>query len=559
MAGMGRLKGYLKNHLTIFLLAIWQGFSLFLIAIGYWPQWLIYFNLGIILAYILLARPFEGLLLSVVSIPFYTVLPFVRLNNLTTWRLVFIWLFVVWLAKSYFSYRKGEREKIVEFLGWDKYLGLFILMAVVLLPFSRYVVQSAKQMIFFLNIYLLYLVLVNIVKTKQQVISLVKFTALSLGLVVLIGYVQLIATLFTNMDIFWVYWADFISSLYYGQALASVLLYSNSWFSYTGGGRDLRMFSILPDSHSFALLAVFCIAYLLVLTYSFTKKSKEEDKNGHHRPLSWRQKEVNFVDDQNKILGIKINYSLWSAIRFAGLAVILSGTRAVWAGMFAPLLATIYLIRKKLVRLMAEKYFWACVLVLLFFALAPLFNQGLNLIRVNRFKENFIDRAKTIYDIEESSNAIRLQVWKSGLKFAASHPLGVGLGNYIVSLDSAARDLSYADVGNRVDERFNLPQKYVTAHNLYLNILIELGILGLIAFLLFWWKYYRKVWDFLKLYRLQNNLLTFFVIATALTFLWLLAASMFDVTFFNDRVLMYFFISLGLSGVIMRDYEQLKQ
>jgi len=46
-----------------------------------------------------------------------------------------------------------------------------------------------------------------------------------------------------------------------------------------------------------------------------------------------------------------------------------------------------------------------------------------------------------------------------------------------------------------------------------------------------------------------------FMVSIALTMLWFLVYGIFDVTLFNDKVLMYFFISLGLTGIIARRYE----
>jgi uncharacterized protein (DUF697 family) len=238
---------------------LWQFFSILILALSYWPDWIIYLNLGLLFVYIAFAESFNGLLACIVSIPFYTTLPDSGFDTLAIWRIVFAWLFAVWMVKE-----NKFRIKDIKFLPWDRYLGLFALVALLLLPFSRFPVQSVKQAAFLINLYLLYLVLVNAVKAKAQVIDAIKYTALSLAAIVLLGFAQLVMTFAGSLDTFWVFWASFVSKIYYGQGLADVLMYSNSWFSYNGS-MQLRMFSILPDSHAFALVSAFCLAYLLSL------------------------------------------------------------------------------------------------------------------------------------------------------------------------------------------------------------------------------------------------------------------------------------------------------
>jgi len=38
--------------------------------------------------------------------------------------------------------------------------------------------------------------------------------------------------------------------------------------------------------------------------------------------------------------------------------------------------------------------------------------------------------------------------------------------------------------------------------------------------------------------------------------LWVLAASIFDITLLNDKVLMFFLINIGLAGLIVKRYQE---
>jgi O-antigen ligase len=536
----------------IFLFVLWQLIATYLIISGIFSPAVIWVNLGISILFILLADPYESALLLILSIPFYVVLPNSRFDTFATWRVLFAVLFLNWFVRLSIKRQKTNIVSLITFMPWDRYLGVFMLVAIILLPFSRFPVQSAKQIIFFANIYLLYVVLINTIKTKKQVIEVITCATISAALIVFIGYAQLALTFFTTFEYFWKAWAILVSKLYYGAGLAGVLLYSNSWFAYTGG-ESLRMFSIMPDSHSFAIVSIFAMSFLLMLTYKITGKKKEDVKKE-----GMLETELKFIQHKDRVFGLKTNYWIWSAVRFAGLAIILSGTRAAWVGLLAPLIAVLWFMYKKYAVKMSKKVFWSLFLVLVFFALSPFINQALNIVRVDKFQENFIDRAKSIYDVNEESNLGRLRMWERSALFAVKHPLGVGLGNFLVSLTTnSEQNQDYANIANQHNSNFNLPQKYVTAHNLYLQIFVELGILGLAAFILFWWKYFSYVWQFIKSHLRDDNILSFYVLDIAMAFGWILAAAFFDVTFFNDKVLMYFFISLAISGIILNKYHDL--
>ncbi len=247
---------------------------------------------------------------------------------------------------------------------------------------------------------------------------------------------------------------------------------------------------------------------------------------------------------------------LWSGIRFASLGLILSGTRAVWVGMLAPFVAIIWAYGKGFQRHLAKKFIWPFIIIFVLFAASPLINLGFNYLRINAFKEEFLSRAQSIYDLQESSNIGRLKIWKESLAFAAKHPFGVGFGNFITSLDNSGQEKTYQDLAGEVNERYNLPQRYVSAHNLYLQVLVETGIVGFLLFCGFWLVMIRAFWRFLMHYKNVEDFLVYFVAQALLMVLWVLGAAFFDITLFNDKVLMFFFLNIGLAGLIVKRYHE---
>lgn len=539
-----------NSNKFIWSLLLWQLVSVGLMAVGVWPQEVAWLNFALVTVGMIFLKPIDALVLFVVSVPFFVVLPNQFGDSLSMWRPLVIILFSVVLLKevvkqkinffSLSSLNKFIISNIKKLAAWDVLGFLFVALSLASLIFAKYSFEGLKQIIFLVNAYILYSVILIVVTKRSELIRLLKFSTISLSIIVVFGYLQLFITLFTPQYYFWQYWAIMVSKVYYGLGLSNVLGYSNSWFSYTGSIPSLRMFSIMPDSHSFGMMAVMLIGLLFTLTFLYKQEKS-----------SWRKPKELFKNPQNY---------LWSAIRFSGLAVIFSGTRGLWVGMLPAFGLNIILFFYKNSKQLAKKAMLTFIFVLLFFVLSPVINYGLNVVRINSLSEDFIDRAASIYDLSEESNAGRLIIWKDSLNFALSHPLGVGYGNFLVSLvDNIPENTSFEELAEIKNLRYNLPQKFVTAHSLYLNILVELGILGLVVFLAFFGVYYKKVWEFFKANSFEPNMLSAFVFMFALIYIWFLAYGIFDVTLFNDKVLIYGFVSLAISGFIMKNYEKLKQ
>lgn len=510
---------------------LFEGITAYLVGVGVWPQMAVWFSLGALSLFLLLASPLEALKLTIASIPFYLVLPNPYFDSFSAWRIAFLLLFIVWAVKQlWINYKEGDtikffREVIKNLFAWDKFLLLFLGVSVLSILLARFPLHSVRQIIFLINAGLLYVVIVNVVKNKAQLWQVVRAGAFSLGLVVVLGYVQFISTLFTEQYYFWQYWALLVSKAYYGLGLANVLTYSNSWFSYTGGQPTLRMFSIMPDSHSFGVLCFFLLSFLL----AFLPNSNSRKKT----------------------------FLLWTAIVLTAWALILSGTRGAWVGMLVPLGMASFMYWKNIARIHAKRFLLSGLIVLVLFISSPVLVSGLNLVRSGLGGGNYLDRVSSIYDLEEQSNAGRLVIWKDSLVYSMTHPLGVGYGNFIVSLvHEISPEDKFEELGDKKNLRYNLPQKFITAHSLYLNILVELGVIGITVFALLWWNFALKSWNFLKKFGSGDNDLVAFAATGSLSLLWLLAYGAFDLTLFNDKVLALAFVILALTGLIFRNYER---
>src|SRR5579864_4386894 len=95
-----KIKELPRLRLLIVVFTIWQYFCVAGIAILNWPNYLIWLNLGLLLAFIILCPVYESLLLLILSIPFSVALPDARLDFLPMWRILYIVLFAVWFVRD---------------------------------------------------------------------------------------------------------------------------------------------------------------------------------------------------------------------------------------------------------------------------------------------------------------------------------------------------------------------------------------------------------------------------------------------------------------------------
>lgn len=538
-----------KINQLIIALTLWQFLSVGLMAVGTWPPQIALLNTLFLTLFILLAKPFHSTLLLIISIPFFVVMPNPVVPNLPMWRFLFVLLFAVWFIqllinqrewlKKMFSFKQKQQHddhsslapnKREIFIGavkrlnsrlmpWDKIILLFFILATVSLLIARFPMHGLKQIVFLLNVYLFYIVIVSVTTDREKLNQIIRYTIYSLGIMVGLGFVQYLATIFAAPYYFWQYWALMVSGLYYGNPLASVLAYSNSWFSASASGSSLRMFGILPDTHAFGVMCIFLLAYLVP-------------------SLQWPKEK-------------KPRWYIVVLVVLAGFGVMASGTRGVWLAMLAPLAlsALVYKIgwMKPFFKIMLAVY----AVIILLFVFSPVISKTLNYIRTVRTHDDFLNRAGSIYDLTEDSNAGRIEIWQNSVKFAALHPFGVGYGNFLVSIvNNIPSNASYEEIAATKNLRYNLPEAFITAHSLYLQLLVELGFAGFLAFLLLWWEYFESLWLFLKSNMVGSHKFVDLSLSLALAFIWLLAYGVFDVTILNDRVLQYLLISLAISGLI---------
>lgn len=190
------------------------------------------------------------------------------------------------------------------------------------------------------------------------------------------------------------------------------------------------------------------------------------------------------------------------------LADLLTFSRGGYVGLATGLLFFLAIILRNK-KINPKKIFISFVLILVLFVFLALTPVG------NRFLTSF--------NAKEGSNQGRLEMWKEAAGIIENNPLGVGLGNYALEIKATAdyREPFYA-------------------HNLYLDIAAETGIvnaiiwIGLIVF---------SVRSFLK--KLKNNILWLGGVVSLIIFS---AHSLFETALFSVQALPFLLIVIALSA-----------
>lgn len=561
---------------TIFLFEI---IIVFAMIVGIAPQEFSYLILLLLSVSFLRLNILDSLKLFILSIPFFVALPANALSDsMSVWRVLVVILFLKagwekmsWLYNSNLAGSKLYLEpqctnskllvqnKIVckcikvrnitanqhdsNYRKLFILTALFFIIAALSLFFAQNTGAGVKKILFLANIFLLFPVVIYAIKKENDLVEIMKFILCSSAIVVFIGYVQFLATFFISLYDFWQFWAGNAIKALYGEGLSNLLSYSNTWFSYYKTlPPTLRMFSVMPDSHSFSMLVIISMPAVLALLFYYKQKK------------------------QKKYLSIILIFFL--------LAVYLSGSRGAWMGSVFALAMGVYLFLAssekeknnpsfskirfilEFIKLLKSKVGFKlneennskhcskpiAFSVVLFFILMPVFglilrqNQetqiiksGINLSAEERSEFSMFERAFSISDFSETSNKGRLQIWRETLISIGNHPFfGVGLGNFNYVLEQSESAL----------------KKGSSAHSIYLDIASEIGIFGLIVFLFLLVEIIE--YSYRLFYKLKQKHLKIFAGAFFVYFIWICAYGLFDVVIFNDKVLMFTVILIGI-------------
>ena len=191
------------------------------------------------------------------------------------------------------------------------------------------------------------------------------------------------------------------------------------------------------------------------------------------------------------------------------IALVMTYSRSSWLGFFVSVLIFVILVNKRLIP------YLVCFFLLIF----PLLPSSV------------FDRILTIGSLADSSNMYRIYIWQGVARILQNNFFsGVGLGveNFVSSY------IMYCD---------NLATEAVHSHNLYLEIWVETGILGLISFVIFIVGIIIKA---LNVSCGKNNRDRLIVCSSVSTLVGISVTALFEYVWFYPRVMYAYFIVCGI-------------
>ena len=502
------------NQLKNLVILLTEITAILLMVFNILPRELSWFLTGLLIFYFIFSPLEDSLWVFIASIPLFVALPIKEgFDTLANWRILSIVLFLVLFFRYGISinlikdsFGKWRLKEKFEHYRMEYLSLIFIAISFISILVAENAWIGLKKIIFLINASLIYIIIRNLAFRNKNIFNKIyNAVKVAIGITLGAGFLQLIIVFFINLHQFWYLWDLHVINVYYGQALSNLLSYSNTWFSYyLYQLPTLRMFSIFPDSHSFAMFCLLSLPFFWILI--FLRKQK------------------------NKIKVI-LSYLL---LIFCFLGIIFSGSRGAWVSAICSLLIVLFFIFK-----LYKNYKKQTQLILgsflIFIILFPIASAILFLPQYIQLGDeatmgiSFFERTRSMFDFMETSVKGRLEIWQRTIDSIIIHPFfGVGIGNYPLILNEG---LYTAKMGS-------------SAHSLYLNFASEIGIFGLLILLAMFWYILKDAWQIFN--KANKSFLQvwagFFIIAL----IWIMGYSLFDVVLLNDKVFLFFLINLGI-------------
>lgn len=282
---------------------------------------------------------------------------------------------------------------------------------------------TLRKFIFLLSYFPLLFVFSDVFREEGVRRRVVKSAVLGMTIAACVGIVQSFSSFFFGVERVFAFWIGHILPFFLGTAFSTEVAMYPSLLVNIGGETWMRATAFFPDPHmaAFAFGMMTPFAVILGASSLYSRYGRE----------CW-----------------------FLAAGTLLLADVLTFSRGGMVGLFGGAMAILWLFRRTVYSIVKANRKYAlimgAIMVAILFFFAPV-------------RERI---ASTLYP-EEGSNAARIIIWQQALGEISSRPfLGTGLGNYPLAIKPLA------------DYR-----EPIYAHNLFLDVTAELGMIGLVLFL----------------------------------------------------------------------------
>ncbi len=547
------------EYLAIFTMAIFAGFLISIYDLS------VLFLLVSVLFILASFKYFnQVLLLLILYIPFQIALNITAGIDLASGRVLILYMFVIWIIKSL-----AEKNFVIRLNLQTLLIGIFLMLAVFSMLQAQDMERSIRKILVFLSIFPLYFILTSfsnririghclafptangsyVVENKNNfILKIIKMSVIGGLIISLIGIVQFALQFIFGIDLVIEFWSKYVAFIFYGETFGAEVLSNPSWLVNVSGATVLRVISLFPDPHMLSFYLGFIIPIVLSLVL-FEKKydgchselsSKSVVDKGLNsfqflkqviwkivRYCGYRKRILNQVQNNKNIIKKKqngyffLNSKILHIVLFVMLLTeLLTFSRGGYIGMIVGI-STLIILGWKYLSDFKRGSLGIFFSMFVFIALVT--NQSV----VSRFLSSF--------NISEGSNIERIKNWQQGWEvFSNNIWTGVGIGNYSIYL--------YPTIEYRTP---------VYAHNLYLDIGAEMGVLALIAWLLLigvtMWQLYR----FSR--KTRDNFQRAISLGLIGSLTWFSVHSIFDTPIYSPTILAIFVIVLSLSVMILTE------
>jgi len=185
---------------------------------------------------------------------------------------------------------------------------------------------------------------------------------------------------------------------------------------------------------------------------------------------------------------IKVIYYILLSILYANFMICQS--RGIWISIFVSSIIGLYLIYKfRFVKYLRENRKWLIVIILTFLIITIIYSTDNPM---NKSAITVPQRALSTFDKSDTSINQRMLMWKTTFNMIKDNPwFGSGIGTFKINYQNYQADYLQE---NPEDIKYWI--KAGEAHNEYLQIWAELGIIGLVLFLTIIYFFYSLIIDF---------------------------------------------------------------
>lgn len=460
--------------------------------------------------------------------------------DIATGRLMIIILFFICIA-DFFNLTEESRARLLAIIKKDRIgllLSVFLFFSAFSILWSENWIWGLRKWFVFASIFPLYWITLYALFTgnggekkssRFAVMSeaIIFFLSLSVFISAASALIQFLSQFIWDGDKIFRFWARFFFPVFLGSEFGATVFRYQSWFVNISGDTIMRAVGFFPDPHTFGfyigLSAPLAVIYALIATS-------------------------------------RIRFFYFVGIGCLFVAFVVAFSRSAYVGfVLSCLFLFLILTRQWFRRGMGKKSAFIAIFMIII-VIIPI-------ILITPVYERFF----SIFNAKEFSNTERLKNWREALGVIGEYPIyGSGIGSYQLNINDKKKEIdgligrkSFSgaigglfydnDAENFFGNNYRSP---VYAHNTYLDIWAELGIIGLFLWLGIFLSVFAENFRILTGgFSVNNNGFVYIAGITA-ALIWFSVQSFFDTAIYSPVILPLLMVVLALNVFWIADCKK---